>query len=232
VKAKVATKDKGKGKAKDVSRTASSARKVQIEDDVQDEDMDGIINTMNLNPATTSTTPFDFASFVPTHDPSLGLRLGVGVGPGGSAALPPAFGQPGQYASASASASAATGENVKIVSRDEAFQNALSSMYWTGYWTAAYYVSQTLLSLLFSIVVLELIIWMVVSTSTGGERGSIARGGTSTHEAIGASVCCTYNCIRICADTYIDSIRITALVTPDGFSSPRPAQACIRKEPR
>jgi hypothetical protein len=161
VKAKVATKDKGKGKAKDVSRTASSTRKVQIEADIQDEDMDDTVDTTNPNHATTSTAPFDFASFVPTHDPSLGLGLGVGVGvgPGSSAALPPAFGQPGQYASASASASTATGENVKIVSRDEAFQNALSSMYWTGYWTAAYYVSQILLSPLFSLVVLELTVW-------------------------------------------------------------------------
>jgi hypothetical protein len=154
----VATKDKGKGKAKDASHTASSTRKVHIEDDVQDEDMDDTVDTTNPTPATTSTTPFDFASFVPTHDPSLGL--GAGVGSGGSAALPPAFGQPGQSAFASASASAATGENVKIVSRDEAFQNALSSMYWTGYWTAAYYVSQgPRFSSFYLVVLLELIVW-------------------------------------------------------------------------
>jgi hypothetical protein len=31
-------------------------------------------------------------------------------------------------------------EGTPLVGRDEAFQNALNAMYWTGYWTAAYHV--------------------------------------------------------------------------------------------
>lgn len=33
-----------------------------------------------------------------------------------------------------------------MVNRDEAFNNALSAMYWSGYWTAVYHVSVTVRS--------------------------------------------------------------------------------------
>jgi hypothetical protein len=36
------------------------------------------------------------------------------------------------------------GEATPLVSQDEAFQNALNAMYWTGYWTAAYHVRYSL----------------------------------------------------------------------------------------
>ncbi|KAF9242365.1 hypothetical protein BU15DRAFT_43961 [Melanogaster broomeanus] len=62
------------------------------------------------------TAPLDFQTFVPTHDPSLPIS---------SDSAPQPFFVP---------ASSTT-----MVSQDEAFSNALSAMYWGGYWTAVYH---------------------------------------------------------------------------------------------
>ncbi|KAL4065773.1 hypothetical protein V8B97DRAFT_1108437 [Scleroderma yunnanense] len=71
-----------------------------------------------------NTAPIDFDTFVPKHDPSL---LAVSEPP------PSGFEQykgPGFFSLPASSS---------MVSRDEAFNNALSAMYWTGYWTAVYH---------------------------------------------------------------------------------------------
>ena len=72
-----------------------------------------------------NTAPIDFDTFVPMHDPSL---------PVVSEQPPSTFKQLKEVGSLSLPASTA------MVSRDEAFNNALSAMYWTGYWTAVYHV--------------------------------------------------------------------------------------------
>lgn len=64
--------------------------------------------------------PLDFETFVPNHDPSLA--------------------QPSQAAFETYAIPPASGEHV---SRDEAFNRALSATYWAGYWTAVYHVSYT-----------------------------------------------------------------------------------------
>ena len=64
------------------------------------------------------TAPLDFDTFVPTHDPSLAVPSGATTAP---FFVPP--------------------PSSSTVSRDEAFSNALSAMYWGGYWTAVYHVS-------------------------------------------------------------------------------------------
>ncbi|KAI6133885.1 hypothetical protein EV401DRAFT_2053412 [Pisolithus croceorrhizus] len=73
-----------------------------------------------------NTAPIDFDTFVPTYDPSLSepqVRSLDALNAMGSNAsqsfLPPA--------------------STSMVSRDEAFNNALSAMYWSGYWTAVYH---------------------------------------------------------------------------------------------
>ena len=63
------------------------------------------------------TEPLDFNTFVPVHDPSLGLP--VPASQMGNGQMQAAFPTP--------------------VSRDEAFNRALNAMYWTGYWTAIYH---------------------------------------------------------------------------------------------
>jgi len=73
-----------------------------------------------------NTAPIDFDTFVPTHDPSL---------PVVSEQPPSTCKQhkgPGFFSPPS---------STSMVSQDEAFNNALSAMYWTGYWTAVYHVS-------------------------------------------------------------------------------------------
>lgn len=94
---------KAKGKAKGTAETAATngnAAHAEIADD--------------------DSTPHNFDTFVPTHDPSLST-VQASVDPGHTAyALP----EPGA-----------------IVSQDEAFSRALSAMYWSGYWTAVYHVS-------------------------------------------------------------------------------------------
>ncbi|KZT68448.1 hypothetical protein DAEQUDRAFT_757525 [Daedalea quercina L-15889] len=65
-----------------------------------------------------NSTPHNFDTFVPTHDPSLSVAQ-VAVGTDyASYALP----EPGA-----------------MVSQDEAFSRALNAMYWSGYWTAVYH---------------------------------------------------------------------------------------------
>jgi len=73
------------------------------------------------------TAPLDFHSYVPTHDPSLGIASNTATtNPSTNA---PAFVPP---------------PSTTMVSRDEAFNNALNAMYWGGYWTAVYHCqSQT-----------------------------------------------------------------------------------------
>lgn len=65
-----------------------------------------------------NTAPIDFDTFVPTHDPSLSEPNTAGSN-APEFFLPPA--------------------STSMVSRDEAFNNALSAMYWSGYWTAVYH---------------------------------------------------------------------------------------------
>ncbi|KAG6332409.1 hypothetical protein ID866_6680 [Astraeus odoratus] len=75
-----------------------------------------------------NTAPIDFHTFVPTHDPSLPaspefkdqlLPTASSTQVRTSGFLPPA--------------------STSMISRDEAFNNALSAMYWSGYWTAVYH---------------------------------------------------------------------------------------------
>ena len=63
------------------------------------------------------TAPLDFDTYVPTHDPSLAQASDTAM-------TTPFFVPPPST----------------MVSRDEAFNNALSAMYWGGYWTAVYHV--------------------------------------------------------------------------------------------
>ena len=56
------------------------------------------------------SVPLNFNTFVPSHDPAL-PNLAAG-----------------------------DTQNLIGISQDEAFRNALNSMYWTGYWTAVYHV--------------------------------------------------------------------------------------------
>ena len=69
------------------------------------------------------TVPLDFHTYNPTHDPSLAVPSDTGAGPAMTA---PFFVPP---------------PSTTMVSCDEAFNNALSAMYWGGYWTAVYHVS-------------------------------------------------------------------------------------------
>ncbi|KIJ59809.1 hypothetical protein HYDPIDRAFT_32797 [Hydnomerulius pinastri MD-312] len=73
-------------------------------------------NTSKSMPTEPDTAPLDFNTFVPSHDPSL-----------------PIPSEPPQLNSFIPAPS------TTMVSRDEAFNNALSAMYWSGYWTAVYH---------------------------------------------------------------------------------------------
>ena len=75
-----------------------------------------------------NSAPLNFDTFVPTHDPSLASH---------DAALPPM--RPGQDFAAWAQTLASS--SVQLVDQDEAFQHALTAMYWTGYYTAVYQVN-------------------------------------------------------------------------------------------
>jgi len=68
--------------------------------------------------------PQNFDSFVPMHDPSLGLPL-----------LP----DPGALPGPDYSAHYLPHPPGTMVSQDEAFTRALGAMYWGGYWTAVYH---------------------------------------------------------------------------------------------
>jgi hypothetical protein len=73
------------------------------------------------------STPLDFATFVPTHDPSLAMPSGPSAPSLG--ATPSSFWPPFM------------GNNTPRVSRDQALQHWMSSMYWAGFYAAAFYVS-------------------------------------------------------------------------------------------
>lgn len=84
--------------------------------------------------------PIDFNTYVPSHDPSLAPLHPPSV-PGPDYAqyfLPPLQGP--------------------VVSQDEAFQRALSAMYWGGYWTAMYHVS-LFIEISWSIVVANIVLF-------------------------------------------------------------------------
>ncbi|EKM60406.1 uncharacterized protein PHACADRAFT_246301 [Phanerochaete carnosa HHB-10118-sp] len=68
--------------------------------------------------------PVDFNTFVPSHDPSLARTSGTAQG---------------AESLADHSQSYLPGPTGPIVGQDEAFEKALSAMYWSGYWTAAYH---------------------------------------------------------------------------------------------
>lgn len=73
------------------------------------------------------STPLNFDTFVPTHDPTLAAGSQASQVPGQSNGYPQSY-LPAQ------------GSNGTLASRDEAFEKALNAMYWTGYWTAVYHV--------------------------------------------------------------------------------------------
>ncbi|KAF8885240.1 hypothetical protein CPB84DRAFT_1850439 [Gymnopilus junonius] len=77
--------------------------------------------------------PLDFDTFVPTHDPSL---------------YPPSSAQVGSVAGRAPQVHYAIDDLAAgaMVSQDEAFQHALSAMYWGGYWTAMYHAQRRLQS--------------------------------------------------------------------------------------
>ncbi|KAI0073731.1 hypothetical protein K474DRAFT_1602815 [Panus rudis PR-1116 ss-1] len=85
----------------------------------------------NTNDAVTGgdqdSRPFNFDTYVPSHDPTLASAVPP---------HPPAVGGP-DYAQFYL-----PNPPGPMVSQDEAFQRALSAMYWGGYWTAMYHVSR------------------------------------------------------------------------------------------
>lgn len=74
--------------------------------------------------AENDSKPIDFDTFIPTHDPSL---------PEPEAGALPTMPSEASYIPNTPAGS--------MVSQDEAFQRALTAMYWGGYWTAMYHVS-------------------------------------------------------------------------------------------
>ncbi|KAG9310290.1 hypothetical protein JVU11DRAFT_9408 [Chiua virens] len=70
------------------------------------------------------TAPLDFHTFVPTHDPSLAVPIDTAAKSIPNTASAPFCVPP---------------PSTTMVSRDEAFNNALTAMYWSGYWTAVYH---------------------------------------------------------------------------------------------
>lgn len=81
-----------------------------------------------------NSTPLNFDTFVPTHDPTLASAQNAS---GSAPPHPPSFPGPdyAQYYLPNPPG--------PMVGQDEAFQRALSSMYWGGYWTAVYHVSKS-----------------------------------------------------------------------------------------
>lgn len=95
--------NKSKGKAKATTETA---------------DLNG--HAADADGATEGdSTPHNFDTFVPRHDPTLAMA---------------------QVAAGSDHTAYALPEPGAMVSQDEAFSRALSAMYWSGYWTAVYHV--------------------------------------------------------------------------------------------
>lgn len=77
-----------------------------------------------------NSKPLDFNTFVPTYDPTLDPS-------------PPADQDTARALPTAPSANYAadfTSGSGQMVTQDEAFQRALSAMYWGGYWTAMYHV--------------------------------------------------------------------------------------------
>ena len=72
------------------------------------------------------STPLNFDTFVPTHDPSLSTT--------DTTFAAPSMGMNGV-------SSSITAADMAMVSQDEAFSRAMTAMYWSGYWTAIYHVS-------------------------------------------------------------------------------------------
>ncbi|KAH9891275.1 hypothetical protein C8Q73DRAFT_747247 [Cubamyces lactineus] len=70
----------------------------------------------------TDSTPLNFDTFVPTHDPSLAAA-------GSSSAVPTMDG----------TSALGVGAEAAMASQDEAFSRAMTAMYWSGYWTAVYH---------------------------------------------------------------------------------------------
>ncbi|VDC01188.1 unnamed protein product [Peniophora sp. CBMAI 1063] len=74
-------------------------------------------------PANGDSRPFDFNTFVPTHDASLGVQKQTS----------------GAAYQHGVAAGAEGGGEVAWAGRDEAFGQAMSAMYWAGYWSAVYH---------------------------------------------------------------------------------------------
>lgn len=71
-----------------------------------------------------NSQPLDFDTFLPSHNPALGVTHPLGP------KIPPQV---------------LLNVSKPVVSQDEAFTRALGAMYWSGYWTAMYHVSPTLI---------------------------------------------------------------------------------------
>ncbi|KAI0638818.1 hypothetical protein C8Q77DRAFT_8666 [Trametes polyzona] len=74
--------------------------------------------------AQTDSTPHNFDTYVPSHDPSLAAAAGSSA-----LAVPGADG----------AAMLGAGAEMANVGQDEAFSRAMTAMYWSGYWTAVYH---------------------------------------------------------------------------------------------
>lgn len=80
------------------------------------------------------STPLDFDTFVPSHNPSLDLPFNSSSAPGIDYTSHSVLKPPGT-----------------IPDEDEAFTRALGAMYWGGYWTAVYHVNHPLFTSLQSL---------------------------------------------------------------------------------
>ncbi|KAI0327965.1 hypothetical protein GY45DRAFT_1307655 [Cubamyces sp. BRFM 1775] len=80
-----------------------------------------LARTATVEPEADST-PLNFDTFVPSHDPSLAAA-------GASSAVPAMDG----------ASALGVGAEAATASQDEAFSRAMTAMYWSGYWTAVYH---------------------------------------------------------------------------------------------
>ena len=83
----------------------------------------------------TDSSPLNFDTFVPTHDPSLAAAAAVMTGAGPSLSV-----------STMDATTLGNGGEAAMVSQDEAFSRAMTAMYWSGYWTAVYHVCFSVVS--------------------------------------------------------------------------------------
>jgi hypothetical protein len=112
-----------------------SPLKEGLETNNTDESMVSSFPTQRKAPGTNdqeNSTPLDFNTFVPSHNPSLTLPL-----PPNSSSAPGI-----DYTSQSLELPST------IPDEDEAFTRALGAMYWGGYWTAVYHVNHPLFTIL------------------------------------------------------------------------------------